>query len=87
MKKPMSRPFSGDEVTQQINHIHIFNPNLMITEINEIDINILDKIHWDDKENPAHEVDNNESEHGVNIPDEITKFLYLIDKIMFISIS
>jgi hypothetical protein len=32
----------------------------MITEINEIDINILDKIHWDDKENPAHEVDNNE---------------------------
>jgi hypothetical protein len=26
MKKPMSRPFSGDELTQQINHIHIFNP-------------------------------------------------------------
>jgi hypothetical protein len=32
---------------------------LMITEIYEIDINILDKIHWDDKENPAHEVDDN----------------------------
>ena len=26
MKKPMSWPFSGGELTQQINHIHIFNP-------------------------------------------------------------
>jgi hypothetical protein len=41
---------------------------LMITEIYEIDINILDNIHWDDKANIAHEVDDNESEYGVNIP-------------------
>jgi hypothetical protein len=34
------------------------------------------------KENTAHEVDDNESEHGVNIPDEITELLYLIDKIL-----
>jgi hypothetical protein len=55
---------------------------LMITEIYEIDINILDKIHWDDKENTAHEVDDNESEHGVNIPDEVSELLYVIDKLL-----
>ena len=60
---------------------------LMITNIYEMDINILDKFHWDDKENSAHEVDDNESEHGVNIPDEITELLYLIDKILDGSIS
>jgi hypothetical protein len=54
----------------------------MITEIYEIDINILDKIHWDDKENTAHEVDDNESEHGVNIPDEVTELLHVIDKLL-----
>jgi hypothetical protein len=59
----------------------------MITNIYEMDINILDKFHWDDKENTAHEVDDNESEHGVNIPDEITELLYLIDKILDGSIS
>ena len=60
---------------------------LMITEIYEIDINILDKIHWDDKENTAHEVDDNESEHGVNIPDEVTELLHVIDKLLGGSIS
>ena len=60
---------------------------LMITEINEIDINILDKIHWVDKENTAHEVDDNESEHGVNIPDEVTELLHVIDKLLDGSIS
>ena len=54
----------------------------MITEIYEIDINILDKIHWNDKENTAHEVDDNESEHGVNIPDEVTELLHVIDKLL-----
>ena len=60
---------------------------LMITEIYEIDINILDKIHWDDKENTAHEVDDNDSEHGVNIPDEVTELLHVIDKLLDGSIS
>ena len=55
---------------------------LMITEIYEIDINILDKIHWDDKENIAHEVDDNESEYGINIPDEVTELLHVIDKLL-----
>ena len=55
---------------------------LMITEIYEIDINILDNIHWDDKANIAHEVDDNESEYGVNIPDEVTELLHVIDKLL-----
>ena len=48
---------------------------------------MLDKIHWDDKENTAHEVDDNESEHGVNIPDEVTELLHVIDKLLDGSIS
>jgi hypothetical protein len=43
---------------------------------------MLDKIHWDDKESTAHEVDDNESEHGVNIPDEVTELLHVIDKLL-----
>ena len=39
------------------------------------------------KKPTAHEVDDNESEHGVNIPDEVTELLHVIDKLLDGSIS
>ena len=81
---------SGKEISRAIRgHFLVYTALalLMITEIYEIDINILDKIHWDDKENTAHEVDDNQSEHGVNIPDEVNELLHVIDKLLGGSIS
>jgi hypothetical protein len=75
---------SGKAVSRAIRgHFLMYTAlSLLITEIYEIDRNILDKIHWNDQENIAHEVDDNESEYGVNIPDEVTELLHVIDKLL-----